>query len=184
MVSGSGWRLCSTETLNPEGVFWQLQLRGGTNGSTILRSPVLDAQIRNFLKIFEIACEESGVVGEGDGGDFQVHGSNVQPLQPEILKYSDCYSIEWDNWSGAVVGQHASQLTILRFLPIRSASSGDFRKPATHLFLITDDGDGNLSSWERCKPLDDSPAFYTASRYQRDMIGIKQIHRLHTDLPP
>ena len=45
--------------------------------------PVFDAQARDLLEIAEVGREQEGVIGQGDGGDFQILSADADPLLAE-----------------------------------------------------------------------------------------------------
>ncbi len=48
--------------------------------------PVFDAEAGDFLEIYEVAAEEEGVVGDANGGDFEVHRADADALSLEAVE--------------------------------------------------------------------------------------------------
>lgn len=57
--------------------------------------PILHTEAGDFLEVHEVAAEEEGVVGDADGGDFEVHRSDADALGLEAVKNCDGVVIKW-----------------------------------------------------------------------------------------
>src|SRR5713101_8118654 len=71
----------------------------GARGSD---GPIFDLQVRDAAEVGKVARKESGVVGEGDGGDFEVHGADTEAGLFEALEDDGGRFVEIENLDHAV----------------------------------------------------------------------------------
>lgn len=74
--------------------------------------PVFDMKIWNFSKIDQVSRQEKSVVGDGDGGDFQVHRANTNLRSRQFFKFRSAVLVEIDDWTRSEVVEQGMEFRI------------------------------------------------------------------------
>ena len=68
------------------------QARRGS--SHTLCCPILDHQARDALEVLHVARNKGSAIGEGDGSNAQIHGTDAEPHRPQLLVLSNGWLCE------------------------------------------------------------------------------------------
>ena len=102
--------------------------------------PVFKPQAGDLGEVHGIAGEESGIVGDGDAGDFQIHGADAESVLLKLAEQCCRFLIERKDQP---VGEQIDlllQSRIDRDLPVRVIGAIEQRQPSAKVFLDGDDG--------------------------------------------
>ena len=108
--------------------------------------PVLDTQARYFLKIADVAGEQGGVVGETDGGDFQIHRPDADALLLQPGKLLRSFVVEGKDGEFGKAEEAVLKAAIREDLPRPRGLAMDGCQPALRDFLRRDDGGEKVRS--------------------------------------
>lgn len=144
-----------------------------------LAGGVFEAEGGDFFEVAAVAGPEGGVEGEGDGGNFEVHGADADFQFAKALKFDGGPLGEGENGDGGIEGDVGFKFSVgLNFAGHRVS----FREPvhpASHLFFIGDDGDGEvLVRTQQYEPLVDALSEGIALLEKRNVVGVEDDHLL------
>ena len=168
--------LGKAEILKSETLKWRGKIR-----SRISIQPVFKPQAGDLGEVHGVAGEERGVVGDGDAGDFQVHGADADSALLELVKQCCRFLIEGEDQP---VGEQIDlflQLGIDRDLPLRVIGAVEKCQPSAKVLFDSDDGRGQwvgLILEPRAQESSGSRVFLEFG----EVIGIKHLHDLQAGL--
>ena len=139
--------------------------------------PVFKPQAGDLGEVHGVAGEERGVVGDGDAGDFQVHGADADSALLELVKQGCRFLIEGEDQPVGEQSDLFLQSRIDRDLPVRVIGAVEQRQPTAKVFFDGDNGGGQrvgLILETRAQESSGSGVFFELG----EVIGIKHLHDL------
>ena len=139
--------------------------------------PVFKPQAGDLGEVHGVAGEERGVVGDGDAGDFQVHGADSDSALLELVKQCCRFLIEGEDQP---VGEQIDlllQSRIDRDLPVRVIGAVEQCQPTAKVLFDSDDGGGQrvgLILQARAQKSSGSGVLLEFG----EVVGIKDLHDL------
>ena len=165
-------RFVKAEILKSETLKWRGRMR-----TRFSIQPVLKPQAGDLGEVHGVAGEERGVVGDGDAGDFQVHGADSDSALLELVKQCCRFLIEGEDQP---VGEQIDlllQSRIDRDLPVRVIGAVEQCQPTAKMLFDGDNGGAQrvgLILEARAQDSSGSRVFLEFG----EVIGIKHFHDL------
>ena len=139
--------------------------------------PVLKPQAGDLGEVHGVAGEEGGVVGDGDAGDFQIHGADAKSALLKLAKQCCRFQIEREDQPVGEQFDLFLKPRIDRDLPVRVIGAVEQRQPTAKMLFDGDDGGGQrvgLILEARAQDSSGSGVFLKLG----EVVGIKHLHDL------
>ena len=134
-VSSGQTLVAASRRTRDDGARGWCSYRPAVDGAPGSVQPVLEFQSRNFREIGGVACQQRGIVREGDAGDFQIHGSDANAIAPQADESVGSIRIPRQDQPRGEEFDAVVQLSIGRDLLVRIREPVQLRQPAAQGFL-------------------------------------------------